>query len=121
MVLGASYRGGVKETAFSGVFPLVVALIRRGAEVWVHDPLFTASELQDLGLRPYVWGASVDVAILQADHVDYRSLRPTAMASVSLVFDGRRVIDPLAWPGVGGGRLLRLGAPPDPVVHVPGQ
>ena len=29
-VLGASYRGGVKETAFSGVFPVVAALRERG-------------------------------------------------------------------------------------------
>ena len=31
-VLGAAYRGGVKETAFSGVFPLVAGLRERGAD-----------------------------------------------------------------------------------------
>ena len=31
LVLGAAYRGGVKETAFSGVFPTVEALQARGA------------------------------------------------------------------------------------------
>src|SRR6185295_15771309 len=41
VVLGAAYRGGVKETAFSGVFPAVAALQARGAEVSVHDPLYT--------------------------------------------------------------------------------
>src|SRR5699024_8644248 len=35
VVLGASYRGGVKETAFSGVFATVEALTRRGARVLV--------------------------------------------------------------------------------------
>ena len=32
LVLGASYRGAVKETAFSGVFPTVAALRARGAD-----------------------------------------------------------------------------------------
>ena len=32
VVLGATYRGGVKETAFSGVFPLVTALESRGQQ-----------------------------------------------------------------------------------------
>ena len=39
---GACYRGGVKETAFSGVFGVVDALRARGAAPFVHDPLFTA-------------------------------------------------------------------------------
>ena len=33
VVLGAAYRGGVKETAFSGVFATVAATRPRGAEV----------------------------------------------------------------------------------------
>ncbi len=56
-VLGAAYRGGVKETAFSGVFPVVAALRARGAQVRVHDPLFTDAELAALGLRAVPrWG-----------------------------------------------------------------
>lgn len=51
-VLGAAYRGGVKETAFSGVFPLVAALKERGALALVHDPLYSERELTALGLSP---------------------------------------------------------------------
>ncbi len=50
-VLGASYRGGVKETAFSGVFPLVAALKARGATALVHDPMYTDEELGKLGFE----------------------------------------------------------------------
>uniref|UniRef100_UPI003B3A14F9 nucleotide sugar dehydrogenase n=1 Tax=Pseudactinotalea sp. TaxID=1926260 RepID=UPI003B3A14F9 len=53
LVLGASYRGGVKETAFSGVFPVVAALETRGATALVHDPLFTDDELEKIGLTPF--------------------------------------------------------------------
>ena len=38
LVLGAAYRGGVKETAFSGVFPTVEALRSRGAVPLRHRP-----------------------------------------------------------------------------------
>ena len=68
VVLGACYRGGVKETAFSGVFGVVEALRARGAAPFVHDPLFTAAELAALGLEPYRDGVRVDAAVLQADH-----------------------------------------------------
>ena len=52
VVLGAAYRGGVKETAFSGVFDAVRALEQRGATALVHDPLYTDEELQKLGFQP---------------------------------------------------------------------
>ena len=45
LVLGAAYRGGVKETAFSGVFPTVEALKARGAVPFVSDPMYTSEEL----------------------------------------------------------------------------
>src|SRR5690242_18226462 len=47
-VLGISYRGGVKETAFSGVYPTVEALKARGARVVVHDPMYDAREVEQL-------------------------------------------------------------------------
>mgnify|MGYP002716515439 CR=1 FL=1 len=52
VVLGASYRGRVKETAFSGVFPTVEALRAKGAEVLVQDPMYTDEELAGFGWTP---------------------------------------------------------------------
>ena len=51
VVLGASYRGKVKETAFSGVFPTVEILAKAGADVSVHDPMFTDEELGKFGFK----------------------------------------------------------------------
>src|SRR5680860_1286723 len=59
VVLGAAYRGGVKETAFSGVFPTVAALESRGALVTVHDPLYSDDELAALKLTAYQQGDAV--------------------------------------------------------------
>jgi len=100
VVLGAAYRGGVKETAFSGVFPAVEALKARGAEVSVHDPLYTDEELQQLGFTPYALGTPVDAAVLQADHAEYAQLTPAELPGVKVLVDGRDRTDAARWAGV---------------------
>ncbi|AQX15587.1 nucleotide sugar dehydrogenase [Tessaracoccus lapidicaptus] len=99
-VLGAAYRGGVKETAFSGVFPVVNELRARGAEVAVHDPMFTDEELGRYGFAPYHYGQEADLAILQTDHAEYRDLAAGALPGVTAIVDGRRVLDPANFPDV---------------------
>lgn len=99
-VLGASYRGGVKETAFSGIFATVAELRSRGATVLVHDPMFEDAELQEFGWEPYHLGRSVDAVIVQADHGEYREVGPADFPGIRILFDGRRVTDPKRWAGV---------------------
>ena len=99
-VLGASYRGGVKETAFSGVFAAVDALRARGATALVHDPMYTDEELKALGFQPYHLGDPVDAAVLQADHREYVDLGPGDLPGIATFVDGRRVSSAERWPGV---------------------
>ncbi|WP_455158752.1 nucleotide sugar dehydrogenase [Schaalia cardiffensis] len=99
-VLGAAYRGGVKETAFSGVFATVDALRHRGAFVLVNDPLYTDEELEGFGWVPYHFGDEVDAAIIQADHEEYAALVPADLPGVKILFDGRAITDPVAWAGL---------------------
>lgn len=99
-VLGASYRGGVKETAFSGVFPTVEALRDAGAVVSVHDPMYSDEELDRLGFAAYHLGEEVDVVVVQADHAEYRTLRAADFPGLATVVDGRRVLDPTAFGSV---------------------
>jgi nucleotide sugar dehydrogenase len=100
-VLGAAYRGGVKETAFSGVFATVAALESRGALVTVHDPLYSDTELQELGFEPFHRGDLAAVAIIQSDHGEYRNWSSLDIAGVRLVMDGRGVSQSQKWgPGV---------------------
>lgn len=100
VVLGASYRGGVKETAVSGVFPTVEELTKRGAVVTVHDPVFSDDELAAFGFTAHQIGDAVDVAILQADHAEYRDFGPADFPEIKLFADGRNYTDPAAWKGV---------------------
>ena len=100
VVLGASYRGRVKETAFSGVFPTVEILKSKGVEVLVHDPMYSGEELAAFGFTPYRLGEPVDAAILQADHPEYLDLTPTDLPGTQVIIDGRGVLDPARWEGV---------------------
>lgn len=100
VVLGASYRGKVKETAFSGVFATVDELRQRGAQVVVHDPMYSDEELGGFGWDAYHLGEDVDVAIVQADHEEYKTLKSSDLPGVRLLADGRRVTDPDLWKGV---------------------
>jgi nucleotide sugar dehydrogenase len=99
-VLGASYRGGVKETAFSGVFPLVAALKARGATALVHDPMYTDEEIGALGFEPYHLGDAIDAALVQADHAEYRDLGSASLPGLKAIVDGRQVTDPARFEGV---------------------
>jgi nucleotide sugar dehydrogenase len=100
VVLGASYRGRVKETAFSGVFPIVQALVAEGADVRVHDPLYSDQELVSLGFAPHALGEPADAAVVQADHDMYRTLSADDLPGVKVLLDGRDVTDPALWSGV---------------------
>lgn len=107
VVLGAAYRGDVKETAFSGVFGLRDALREAGASAVVADPLYTDDELRGLGLEPWT-GGPVGGAIVQADHAAYRDLTPQDLPGVDAVVDGRGVLDVESWRA-GGVAVRRIG------------
>lgn len=104
-VLGAAYRGGVKETAFSGVFAVVDELKRRGAKVRVHDPLYSDQELNGLGFDAYHLGDSVDAVIIQANHLEYASIESKDLNGTRTIIDGRRALQRENFIGV---KLLSL-------------
>lgn len=99
VVLGASYRTGVKETAFSGVFPVVEALRAHGAEVAVHDTYYDDEELAGFGWDPYTIGDAADLVIVQTDHPEYRELTAADVPGVKLIVDGRNITVAENWTG----------------------
>jgi UDP-N-acetyl-D-glucosamine dehydrogenase len=107
-VLGAAYRSGVKETAFSGVFAIVRELALRGAVPLVHDPLYSDSELRELDLEPYHIGESCDAVITHTDHREYGMLGPEDLPGVRAVMDGRAVTDASRWADIPR-RVLGIG------------
>lgn len=102
VILGAAYRGGVKETAVSGVFPTAESLFRRGAIVTVQDPLFSDEEIRAMGFSPHELGTETDVVILQADHKEYLEFTPDIFPGVKLIADGRNFIRNNSWLSING-------------------
>ncbi|MCX7521051.1 nucleotide sugar dehydrogenase [Microbacterium sp. STN6] len=90
-VLGASYRGGVKETAFSGVFDVVEALRTAGARPVVNDPMYTRAELERLGFEDYEFGTPVDAVIVQANHDEYTRVSASDLPGAKTIVDGRGI------------------------------
>ncbi len=79
-ILGLAYRGGVKESAFSGAYALTQTLTAAGAHPVIHDPMYTDEELTRTGLTPYHLGEHCHAAIIQADHPEYRHSNPPTSA-----------------------------------------
>jgi UDP-N-acetyl-D-mannosaminuronic acid dehydrogenase len=108
LILGVTYRGAVRETAFSGAIPLRDELARLGASVVAADPLYGADELAALGFTAWD-GAPVDAAVIQADHPEYAALVPADVPGAQILLDGRGGVDRSPWEAAGV-PVLRLGA-----------
>jgi nucleotide sugar dehydrogenase len=94
LVLGASYRDGVKETAFSGAFELKRQLEDKEANVDFYDSLFSKEELNSIGLCE----VSEDLEKYQIVVVQHSSLTNSKfittnprLKNVKIVFDGRNL------------------------------
>jgi nucleotide sugar dehydrogenase len=97
LVLGVSYREDVKELAFSTAIPIVDLLRRAGAQVLIHDPLFTPTELGrfesevvDLNSEA---ATGVDAVIVQAWHRAFHELDWRRFTNLRAVLDGRGAVD----------------------------
>jgi UDP-N-acetyl-D-mannosaminuronic acid dehydrogenase len=107
LILGVAYRGGVKETAYSGAFALRDALLGLGASPVADDPLYEAAELRRAGFEPWD-GGHVDAIIVQADHQEYKDLLPSNFPGVRVVYDGRAILEREKWE-VGGLSMKVIG------------
>jgi UDP-N-acetyl-D-glucosamine dehydrogenase len=108
LILGVAYRGGVKETAFSGAFALRDALAGRGATVLAADPMFNDDELRGHGFAPWDGTSEINAAVLQADHVRYATLAAADLPGVTAIVDGRGVLNAANFPGI---PVRRIGRP----------
>jgi nucleotide sugar dehydrogenase len=94
LILGLAYRPNVKEAAGSSTFALARELEARGARALVHDPLFSAREVEAAGLRPArpFPPAEVDAVVIQALHNQDRDLDLGIFAGCRAVLDGRNAL-----------------------------
>lgn len=93
LVLGLAFRPGVKEHIYSTAFLLRDQLQKLGAEVRLHDPLYSPDEITGHDFLPGSLKGAVapDVIILNTAHSAYRTLDFHALAKrgVKVIVDGR--------------------------------
>jgi UDP-N-acetyl-D-mannosaminuronic acid dehydrogenase len=100
LVLGLTYREGVKELAYSRAVPLIRDLRAAGAEVHAYDPLLAPAEVEALGAVPWTWGEPGPFRAIVAQTGDraFATLDPAWFPSLAIVYDGRNSLRGLALP-----------------------
>ena len=118
LVLGMTYRDGVRELAYSRALPLIERLGFHGAVVSAYDPLLTAAEIEACCARPWTWGESGPFRAIVTQTADPRwlDLSPAWFPDLEIVYDGRNSLRRLVLPegvqyaGVGVPERARAGA-----------
>lgn len=118
VVLGLTYRHGVKELAYSRALPLIAELRARGARVLAYDPLLADDEIVRLDAVPWDWGtaaASVRAIVTQTADPRWNELDQAWFPSLGVVLDGRNSLRKLELPesvhyhGIGASDKIRAG------------
>lgn len=98
LILGLGFRPQVKEHICSPAFQLREELHRRGAQVYLHDPLYSDEEIRAHGFVPGSFSDSpaAAVIILNTAHETYQIMDFAALAAWGLkaVVDGRNLWTP---------------------------
>jgi nucleotide sugar dehydrogenase len=89
-VLGITYRGGVKESAFSGAINLLEKLKLEGALVFGMDPFYSENEIERLGFNGAVNLSDMDGVILHTNHPEFLDLDFDQFPNLRFFYDGRR-------------------------------
>jgi nucleotide sugar dehydrogenase len=100
LVLGLTYRDGVKELAYSRALPLIDALREAGARVLAHDPLMSPDEIGSVGAEPWAWGTPSDARAIVTQTGDRRwsELDPAWFPDLAILVDGRNSLSGLDLP-----------------------
>jgi nucleotide sugar dehydrogenase len=111
LVLGLTYRDGVKELAYSRALPLIGALRAAGARVFAHDPLLGDEEVVALGAEPYTWGSASDARAIVTQTGDRRwnAMDPSWFPDLEILVDGRNSLSDLELPA--GAAYRGIGVP----------
>ncbi|HEU0235684.1 MAG TPA: nucleotide sugar dehydrogenase [Candidatus Limnocylindrales bacterium] len=100
LVLGLTYRHGVKELAYSRALPLIDRLRFHGAEVLAYDPLLDEDETARCCAGGWRWGERSPVRAIVTQTADplWRTLDPAWFPDLRVVFDGRNSLRGLDLP-----------------------
>jgi nucleotide sugar dehydrogenase len=100
LILGLTYRHGVKELAYSRALPLIDRLTFHGAVVSAWDPLLSPEEIERASAAPWRWGDAGPFRAIVTQTADpvFRDLDFGWFPELELVFDGRNSLRGLPLP-----------------------
>jgi nucleotide sugar dehydrogenase len=100
LVLGLTYRHGVKELAYSRALPLIERLTHQGAVISAYDPLLTEAETLACCATAWRWGETAPFRAIVTQTADplFATLDPSWFPELRVVFDGRDSLRNLALP-----------------------
>ena len=91
LVLGLTYRDGVKELAYSRAIPLIKRLKWVGATVFAWDPLLTENEIRALGVEAWSWGVGLPAVAIISQTADpmFEDIDVAWFPGLEVIYDGR--------------------------------
>ena len=100
LVLGLTYREGVRELAYSRAMPLLEQLRAEGAIVSAFDPLLEPDEVARFGVAPWRWGdpGPFRAIVTQTADPRWRDLDLEVFPDLRLLYDGRNSLRDVALP-----------------------
>lgn len=103
MVLGISFRGGVKETIKSPAIEIIKMLNSLGANVYAYDPLFSREEIEEFARYSKDF-ENMDCIVVATDHEEFKGYNWGEIGERmrnKVVVDARQVVDPEEMKNVG--------------------
>ena len=97
LLLGLTFRGGVKEFRESPAIKIIEELKRMGAEVFAYDPLCTETDAKRFGAKWKEDFKGVDAILIVTDHEEFKRMdldRISKEVRTKVIIDGRNVLDP---------------------------
>jgi nucleotide sugar dehydrogenase len=100
LVLGLTYREGVRELAYSRALPLIERLTFHGAVVSAYDPILSEVETARCCAALYHWGEPSDARAIVTQTADplWRTLDPAGFPALEVLYDGRNSLRDVALP-----------------------
>ncbi|MCO6042268.1 nucleotide sugar dehydrogenase [Thermococcus alcaliphilus] len=97
LVLGLTFRGGVREFTKSPTIPIIRELKEWGANVYAYDPLCTKEDAERFGAEWKEDFKDIDAIVITTDHKEFRNLDLEKIAKEArnkVIVDGRNVLEP---------------------------
>lgn len=97
LVLGLTFRGGVREFMKAAAKPIIEELKEWGANVYAYDPLCTREDAERFGAGWKEDFRGIDAIVITADHREFKELNLERLAGemrTKVIVDGRNVLDP---------------------------